>query len=124
MPPAPPAVGTNQPSTAQMLAALQNVVTALNNATQTYLNVNGTSNLAGISTPTLVKASAGRVVNVSVVATGSYVGQIYDASQLGMTTRPLYVIPAAIGLNEVNLPAAYGILITPGTDMEVTVSFS
>jgi hypothetical protein len=111
-------------SVSDILTAFKNLVTALNSAAQTYLSVNGSSVATAISTPTVVKASAGRLVNVSVVVQASAVGGIYDASALGVTTRPLYEIPSTIGVFDVNLPAAYGILVIPGAGMTVAVSYS
>ena len=118
---------TGGASTADILTALKNVVTALNNAAQTYLNVNGLTVATAISAPTVVKTTVGRVVNVSIT-TGGSPGTIYDASQLGLTTKPLWVIPAAAATDgepyKVNLPAAYGILVVPGASQVVAVSYS
>jgi hypothetical protein len=113
-------------STSDVLSAIKNIVTALNAATQAYLNVNGQTVAQAITTPTVIKASAGRVASVSVVVAGSGTGTIYDSAVLGTTTKPLYVIPAAVGTTPyvVNLPANFGILVTPGTGQTLTVSFS
>lgn len=102
----------------------KNIVTAINGLSQTYLNVNGTTNAAGISTTTVVKNSSGRVARVSVTTAGSAPGTIYDAASSGATTRPLYVIPNTVGVVEVNLAANYGIVVAPGTGQVVTVGFS
>ena len=120
---------SQQASLSDILSAIKNIVTALNNATQTYLSVNGSSIATAISTPTVVKSSAGRVVNVSVVVNGSGVGGIYDAAQLGITKNPLWVIPDAPQANgepfDVNLSVAYGILVIPGAGGQiVSVGYS
>lgn len=120
--PSPPASGTV--GMQDILTAVKNIVVALNNATKTYLEVNGTSNYAAISAPTVVKSSSGRLVNVSVVTAGSADGQIYDGAQLSQTSRPIFAIPDTLGLYEANLPMAHGILVVPGSGQIVSVSFS
>jgi hypothetical protein len=115
---------TGGASTSDLLTALKNVVTALNNATQTYLNVNGATNLAGIGAPTVVKNGAGRLVLISVTVAGSTQGAAYDGATLTATGNPLCLIPEAVGIYEVDLPARFGIVIYPGTGQALTVSYS
>ncbi len=117
---------TGNASTTDLLSSLKALVLALNNATQTYLNVNGLTVTTAISAPTVVKTTSGRIVNISVTTAGSAVGHVYDANQLGATTKPLYIIPMAIGTTpyEVNLPASIGLLIVPGTGQTLAASWS
>ena len=91
--------------------------------TQAYLNVNGQTTATNITFPTIIKASAGRVVNVTVSLAGSAPGQIYDTNTL-TATRQLYIIPTTVGLFNVNLPTSFGILVLPGTGQQVAVSYS
>jgi hypothetical protein len=113
-------------SPSDILTAIKNIVTALNNAAQTYLDINGLTVLTHITAPTVLKTSAGRVVNVSVTTAGSATGFIYDSKQLGITTNPLYVIPDTVATEpyQVNMPAKNGILVVPGTGQAVSVSYS
>ena len=111
-------------STSDVLSAIKNIVTALANATQTYLNVNGTLNAANISTPTVVKPSAGRIANISVLTAGASPGKIYDGATLAATTKPLGVIPNTVGIFTVNLATSFGLLVVPGTGQVVTVGYS
>jgi hypothetical protein len=113
-------------SASDVLSAIKNIVTAMNGAAQTYLNVQGQANSPAITTATVVKASAGRICSVSVIVAGSTTGTIYDAAATGVTGKPLYVIPEAVGTTPyvVNLPASFGILVVPGTSQKVTVSYS
>jgi hypothetical protein len=124
--PTPPASGNA--SLTDILTAVKNVVTALNNATQTYLNVNGLTVVSAINVPTVIKASGGRVVNVSITTAGASTGVIYDAVLVGATTKPLWVIPEAIATDgepyRVNLPSVYGIVVVPGGGQVVAVSYS
>jgi len=123
--------GTNQTQSAggslsDMLTAVKNLVTGLATLAQNYLNVQGAQNFAGITAPTVIKASSGRIVRISVTSGGSSTGFVYDGAALGATTKPLYVIPMAVGTEpyEVNLPASFGILVVPGSGMTVAGSWS
>jgi hypothetical protein len=109
-----------------MLTAVKNLVTGLATLAQNYLNVQGAQNFAGITAPTVIKASSGRIVRISVTSGGSSTGFVYDGAALGATTKPLYVIPMAVGTEpyEVNLPASFGILVVPGSGMTVAGSWS
>ena len=101
----------------------KNIVTALNNVSQVYLNVNGLKTAAGITTATVIKASVGRVASVSVIVAGS-AGKIYDATSVSSTANPIYVIPATVGVVFVNMPVSSGIVVAPGSGQTVSVSFS
>jgi hypothetical protein len=107
-----------------ILTTAKNLVTAVNGVATTYLNVQGTTNAAAISAPTVVKASGGRVATVSVTTAGSAVGAIYDATTTSSPGRPVYTIPDTVGPVFVNLAMQYGIVVIPGTGQVVTVGFS
>jgi hypothetical protein len=115
-------------STSDILSAIKNIVTALATAAQNYLNVQGltTSGSVALIAPTVIKSTAGRVCSVSVIVPGSAVGHIYDGATLAATTKPLYIIPDAVGLEPyvVNMPASFGILVVPSDGQTVTVSYS
>ena len=110
-------------SLTDILTAAKNIVTAINGAAQNYINVQGAQSLANITAPTLVKASAGRVVVVSVSVAGA-VGAIYDANSATATTNKLYVIPAATGVVILNIPTNFGIVVAPGAGQVVAISYS
>lgn len=111
-------------SLSDILTTLKNLVTGVNGLIQTYLNVQGVQNAAGLTTDTVVKAAAGRIAVVSVIVAGSASGFVYDSVNTAITTRPLYVIPMTVGVYVVNLPASFGIFVSPGTGQTVTVSYS
>ncbi len=115
-------------STSDILSAIKNIVLALATAAQNYLNVQGATNAAAISSPTVVKASAGRIASVSIIVAGSGTGFIYDGATTSATAKPLWVIPAAAKTSGepyvVNFPANFGLLVSPGTGQTVSVSFS
>jgi hypothetical protein len=128
MTPTPSAAPPGGASTADVLTAIKNIVTALGTASQNFLNVNGITNAANISVPTVVKTSAGRIARVSIIVAGSATGFVYDGASLTATTKPLWVIPAAAQPNgepyEVNFATSFGLLIVPGAGQTVSVGFS
>lgn len=111
-------------SLSDILTAAKNVVTAINNVAQTYVNVQGARVAAGITASTVVSTAPGRVATVSIVVGGSAVGYIYDANATGVTTAPLYAIPTTAGVVMLNLPVVNGIVVAPGTGQTVTISYS
>ena len=111
-------------SPSDILTTIKNLVTAINAATEAYLNVNGITTLEDISTETVVKPAAGRLATVSITTAGSAVGYIYDSTVVTASARKLFTIPNTIGIVHVNLPADYGIVAAPGTGQVVTVAFS
>jgi hypothetical protein len=107
-----------------ILTATKNVVTALNNDGQIYLNVAGAQIKPAITAANVVKSSAGRIANVVVIVGGSATGMVYDANATGVTTNPVYVIPTTPGVYVVNMPLSIGLVVAPGTGQTVTVSYS
>jgi hypothetical protein len=111
-------------SLSDILTATKNIVTALNQLGQTYLQVQGLNVYSNITTPTVIKNGQGRVVRVSVIVAGSADGAIYDADVATVTTDKLITIEKVIGIVEVNMPVNNGIVVHPGTGQTVTISYS
>lgn len=111
-------------SLADILTTAKNVVTAISNVSQTYLNVQGAQNSGSLTSATLVKLGASRVATVSVTVAGSATGRIYDTNAASSTTNPIYVIPNTVGVTFVNMPVGIGLVVAPGTGQSVTVSYS
>lgn len=111
-------------SLTDILTTAQNIVTAITGLGQTYLSVQGKTNVADITAVNLVKNSAGRVCQVTVTVAGSAPGSIYDTTNTGAPSRKLYTIPNTIGSYTVNMPAQYGIVALPGTGQTITISYS
>jgi hypothetical protein len=123
----PAAAGATQSagaSASDILTTLKNLVTGLANLTQQYLNVEGVLNFAGLTAPTVVKATSGRIARVSVIVAGSAPGMIYDGATLTATTKPLDVIPNTVGVYELNMPTSFGLLVVPGSGQTVSGSYS
>jgi len=111
-----------------LLTAVKNLVIALNGATQAFKEVNGLSTLEGITAPTVVKTTPGRVVRVSIIVAGTGTpGMIYDSASLTQV-MPLWVIPLNAASNGepyvVNLPTDSGILVVPASGQSLSVSWS
>lgn len=111
-------------SMSDILTAAKNIVTALNQLGQTYLQVEGSALVSDITVPTVIKDGQGRIARISVVVGGSTAGSVYDANAVGATTGKLLSIPTTVGLAEVNLPVNTGILIVPGTGQTIAVCYS
>lgn len=112
-------------STDDILTALKSVVTAINTQTQNNTNIAGARDFFGITTATYVKSGAGRIVRISVVVIGSAVGTIYDAASVSDLSKPIYKVTfAATGIQIVDLPFQYGLLVVPGSGQTLAGSFS
>lgn len=125
-PPAPNSGTTKQTaggSLSDILSAAKNIVLAVNALAQNYLNVQGLTNLAAISAATVAKGSGGRIAAVSVTTAGA-AGVIYDAATTADTSKPVYIIPATLGVFNVNIPVNFGINVVPGAAQVVTVIYS
>jgi len=114
-------------STSDILTTLKNLVVALNAAARAFIDVNGVSTAEGITAPTVVKTTPGRVASISIIVAGSTTGMLYDSPNLTQSA-PLWVIPAAGATNGepyvVNMPTDSGLMVSPGTGQTVTVSWS
>jgi hypothetical protein len=112
-----------------ILSTQKNGVQAINNLSQvTSITIGTTTNLE-ISAATLVKNKAGWIAKISVIVAGSTDGVVYDATSTataGVGNR-LFIIPTATTAGtilNVSMPTSNGIVVTPGTGMIVSVSYS
>ena len=119
---APPA-GLPGVSASDQLTVQRQIAQAINQAAQNYLNVQGVSNSGSLATTTLVKTSAGRVCRV-IVTTAGAAGAIYDSTNVAVTTNPIFVVPATVGVYVVNMPVRFGIVYAPGAAQVAVISFS
>jgi hypothetical protein len=112
-------------STDDILTAVKNIVTALNTSVQTSINLAGAQDFFNITSATLIKSGAGRLVNITLVAAGSADGSIYDATSVTDTSRKIYPILHTGTVTQIaNQPFQYGLLVVPGSGMTVAGSFS
>jgi hypothetical protein len=87
----------------------------------------GTKTQLNITTATVVQtvaAGAQRIVKFVVNVAGA-AGGIYDASTTGGASAAslIAVMPATVGVYEVNFPVASGIVVSPGASQVVAVSY-
>lgn len=85
-----------------------------------------TLNLAAAGGAQVLKTTKGQVAKVSVIVAGSAVGAVYDrATTSGVAaSNQLYVIPNTVGVYDLNMPFANGLVVTPGTGQTVVVSWA
>jgi hypothetical protein len=119
--PVPAAQGA---SLSDILTAVQNLVKALNAATQAVLSIAGITNFGPLTSATVVKNSAGRVCEISIISAGTTTGYIYDSASLSTTTATMIPLPNIVGVYKVTFPTSLGILVMPGTGQTVSGSYS
>ena len=108
----------------QILAALQNLVVALNSAATSYANIVGVANFGPITNATVVKNSAGRICEIAVISAGTTTGYVYDSASSSATTAIMIPIPNIVGVYKVQWPCATGILIIPGASQTISGTYS
>ena len=108
----------------QILAALQNLVVALNSAATSYANIVGVANFGPITSATVVKNSPGRICEIAVISAGTTTGYVYDGATTGATTATMIPIPNVVGVYKVQWPMATGILVIPGTGQTISGTYS
>lgn len=79
-----------------------------------------------ITAATVVKATPGTLVRISVVVAGSAAGSANDCATTGAAAaaNEIAAIPAAVGVTYLAWPCKVGIVIVPGTGQTLSVSFS
>ena len=108
-----------------ILTAAKNIVTALNAQVSNATALAGTQDFFNITTPTLVKGTPGRLVNITLVVAGSGDGSIYDAMSTTDTSRKIYPVIHTGAVTQVaNQPFQYGLLVVPGTGQTLAGSYS
>jgi len=108
-----------------ILTTAKLLVSATNAQTTNDTILAGSTSFWKLTTPTIVKASPGRIMRISLIVTGSATGTVYDATSITDTTRPVYTIGnTATGVVLVDIPCQYGIVVAPGTGQTVSGSYS
>ncbi len=88
------------------------------------VNSNGTATSLNITAATVVKEGVGRIVRFMVTTAGA-AGAIYDAATTGTgaAANLIAVMPATVGIYELNVPVSTGILVIPGASQVVSTSY-
>lgn len=107
------------------VVAVNALVQALSAFKDLYESFVGDTSFTGITQDTLVTATSGRLVTVSVVTAASG-GTIHDASSVATaaTSNAIYTIPATTGAYTVNFPFVNGMVVKPASTSVVSVSYS
>ncbi len=85
----------------------------------------GITPVYNITAATVIKATPGRLVRISVVTAGSAAGTANDCATTGAAaaTNEIAAIPNTVGQIMLDWPCATGIVVVPGTSQVLAVSF-
>jgi hypothetical protein len=85
---------------------------------------NNTKEIAAATTRQ-VKVGSGWFANVSVIVAGTTTGTVYDSSNTNsLTGLRIYIVPNTVGVFQVQVPFADGLVITTGTGQIVSVTYT
>lgn len=86
----------------------------------------GIKTALNLSADTVVKSVKGRIAKVSVLTAGSAPGFIYDAATVGTASAAnlLAAVPNVVGVYDIDMPAATGIVYVHGTAQVVAISYN
>lgn len=89
------------------------------------INAQGTKTFFNISANTLVKATAGRVAKISVIVAGDAAGTVHDSASIAGagTANALAIIPNTVGVYNIDMPTANGIVVKTGANQVIMVSY-
>lgn len=110
-----------------ILTTQKNGVIAINEYTSALAKFAGTNNTKEIAAATTqqVKVGKGWLANVSVIVAGSSVGTMYDSSNTNaLTNLRIYIIPNTVGVFQIQVPFADGLVITTGTGQIASVTYT
>lgn len=107
------------------VVAVNTLVQALEAFNTMYSNAIGEASYPGISADTLVRAGAGRVITVCVIAAAAG-GTIHDIDTVGSAgnSNAIFGIPNAVGAYTINFPVSLGIVVKPAAGSRISVSYS
>lgn len=115
---------------ADFLTAQKNHVVATNSLNQTWLNYQrksfGDNTSSCFTDPAVVALGAGQIVVVSVVASGSNSGKIFDSASLDelFASNALMAVPTEPGVYQAPFRVKRGIVVSPGEGQQVVVTYS
>ena len=86
----------------------------------------GIGSFLNVTAATLVKASRGRIANISVITAGSTVGSANDVASIAgaLAANEVFAIPNIVGMYNVDFPCQNGIVVTPGTGQVIAISYN
>lgn len=123
----PLGLNSQQAGSAALVPLPQDSATAISALPgQTVAGISGTGSKLDITAATVVKATPGRLIRVSVLVAGSATGTVNDCATTGAaaTANEVFVIPETVGVYTLEWPCLVGIVIVPGTGQTISVSYS
>jgi len=110
-----------------ILTTQKNGVIAIGEYTNTLSRLAGTNNTKEIAAATTqqVKVGKGWFANIAVLVAGSTTGTVYDSSNTNsLTGLRVYIIPNTVGIIQIQVPFADGLVVTTGTGQIVSVTYT
>ena len=85
----------------------------------------GVSSTYNLSASTVVKATPGRAIRVSVITAGSTAGTLNDCTTTGAAaaSNQIASIPNAVGVIYLDWPTTAGLVYVPGTGQVVAINW-
>ena len=108
-----------------ILTTQKNGVVAINGLAQTNNRMLGTTTTAVLTANTLALTGAGYLVRYSILVAGA-AGTINNANSVANATssNALCVTQATIGIFNVGMPFANGLVVKPGAGQSIVVTYS
>ena len=110
-----------------ILTTQKNGVIAINEYPAALAKFAGTNNTKEIAAATTrqVKVGSGWFANIAVLVAGTTTGTMYDSSNTNsLTGLRIYIIPNTVGVVQVQVPFADGLVITTGTGQVASVTYT
>ena len=108
-----------------ILTTQKNGVQAINSYVALLSNHNGSYSTKELSASNVIKSTAGWLASVSVIVAGSTQGYLYDTNSTSATSgNRIYAVPNTLGIYQVQIPFATGLVFVPGTGSIISVGYS
>ena len=108
-----------------ILTTQKNGVQAINAYVNLLSNHSGFYSTKELSATNLIKSSSGWLASVSVIVGGSTQGYLYDTNSTSLTSgNRSYAVPNTLGIYQVQIPFATGLVFVPGTGSIISVGYS
>jgi len=108
-----------------ILTTQKNGVQAINAYVSLLSNHDGSYSTKEISASKVIKSSGGWLSTVSVIVAGSTQGYLYDTNSTSATSgNRIYAVPNTLGIYQIQIPFATGLVFVPGTGSIISVGYS
>ena len=108
-----------------ILTTQKNGVVAINSYAKILSTFAGSYSTKELSASTVIKNSSGWLATVSVIVAGTTQGYLYDTNSTSTTTgNRIYAVPNTLGIYQIQVPFATGLVFVPGTGSIISVGYS